>query len=159
YCCWTASWISTNASESRPIDSKVVFGSSTTSLSGRPMRLMRMSLRSLNVNCCATKILLLSNEVVLSSPRTAGLVLLITLCMGKLRPGEGAQIGHLLLGGLAPRGQEQVGQVEVAPAARPEPRRHHHVGPGRVPDAGVQLRQVHHLQQCLQHPRPPLLRW
>src|SRR5262249_55506021 len=152
YCCWTASWISTNASESRPIDSKVVFGSSTTSLSGRPMRLMRMSLRSLKVNCCATKILLLSNEAVLSTrgPRPAGLVLLITLCMSELRPGEGAQVRQLLLGGPAPRGQEQVGQVEVAPDAGTELRRHHHVGPGRVPDAGVHLRQVHHLQQRLQ---------
>ena len=46
--------------------------------------------------------------------------------------------------------------MEVAPAAGAEARRQRHVGHRRVADAVVELREVHHLEQRVEHARAAL---
>src|SRR4051794_7570245 len=110
YSCCIASWISTNARESSPRSSNDWLGSLTVS-SGTPIRLTRMPFASSNVNSRAAMYYLLH------------------------RSGQGLESGQLLLGGLAARFEEQVGEMEVPPARRAEARRDRDVGARGVPFA------------------------
>ena len=61
--------------------------------------------------------------------------------------------GQLLLGGLPAGLEEQVGEVEVAPARRAEAWGDRDVGTGGVPFARVELGDVHDLEQGVEHTR------
>src|SRR5690348_16771757 len=113
YSCCIANCTSTKARESRPMSSKLVSGSSLMSASLRPTRSTRIRLRSSKVNVC---------------------------CAAILRPPDLGGHRDLLerrqaLGGRLPAGlEEQVGEVEVAPAPWAEARCERHVGHRRVAD-------------------------
>ena len=140
YSCCMASWISTNASESRPIDSNVASGSSTTSSSFKPDPLDENPL-----------------DVIEGERLSCHQLLLYASGHGYgLRPGQGLEGRELLLRRSPARHQEQVREMEVPPARRAETRSDGHVGQVGVPDARVELRQIHHLEQRLQHARAPL---
>src|ERR1700682_794209 len=134
-----ASWISMNASESRPMSSNVASRSSTTSASGRPTRSTRIRLRSSN-----------SNFVCSGNAVSFGSGFQIDRCAERL------QCGQLLQCRSASGGEEQVGEVEVSPMGRPETRRDHHVGELGVTGAGLELAEVHHLQQRVECAAPTL---
>src|SRR5688572_24793808 len=104
-------------------------GSFTTWSAGSPIRVTRMVLRSSNVKLSAT-----------DAPWVWA-----SLC--RMRPGQGVERGQLRARGLAPRGQEEIGQMEVAPGRGTEARGDDHVGQGGMAHAGVHLGEVHHLEQ------------
>src|SRR5438552_4283278 len=139
YSCCIASWISTNASESRPSCSKDRLGSSTTAASERPIRLTRMFLMSSNVNSCTgMRFLLLGRKA------------------RELGSGKRPEARELLGCGLAAGFEEQVGEMELPPGRGAESRRDRHVRERRMPLARGELREVHHLEQRVEHPRARL---
>src|SRR4051794_26714071 len=72
------------------------------------------------------------------------------------RPAQRLQRGQLLAGGLTPGGLEELREIEVAPVGRRELRRDRDVGERGVARARVELAQVHHLEQRVEHAAAPL---
>src|SRR5271154_430627 len=120
------------ASESRPMDSKVVSGSSGMSSSSTPIRLIRICCRSASVNCVGINVLLGGDN-------------------GR------RQLAELLDGrACCERAcvKEPVCQPEITPGAWTESGSNDHIGSGGVRCAGIHLHEVHDLQHRLKTPLP-----